>query len=85
MYGRSVPVVKAVASQTVVTPQGWRVNYVSKNDVRFLLKEIFQDKVHLRHGVQLSSDDVVIDVGANIGIFAAFAAENVGANVSLET
>lgn len=37
--------------------------------------EIFEDMMYLRHGITLSSDPIVFDVGANIGLFSLFVLE----------
>jgi FkbM family methyltransferase len=43
----------------------------SRAEVRLIYKEIFSEDCYFRHGIQLEEDDVVVDVGANIGMFAA--------------
>jgi FkbM family methyltransferase len=42
-------------------------------ETRFIHREIFEDRVYLQHGVTLDDDAVVVDVGANIGLFSVFA------------
>ncbi|MBC7628775.1 non-ribosomal peptide synthetase, partial [Ferruginibacter sp.] len=42
------------------------------NEIAFLYDEIFKDEVYLKHGIVLSSNSTVIDVGANIGFFSLF-------------
>lgn len=59
-------------------PNGLEIAYVSKPDVAFLYREVYEKQSYLQHGVTISPGDTVLDVGANIGIFAAFAAEKVG-------
>ena len=54
------------------------MQYVSKRDVAFLYAEIFEKRAYLQHGIELQEGDCVVDVGANIGLFAAFAADAVG-------
>lgn len=54
-----------------------KIAYVSKADVAFLFNEIEGKRCYLQHGVALAKGDTVIDVGANIGIFAAQAAREV--------
>lgn len=68
-------------ASSVRLPNGCVFRYVSKDDVRFLYKEIYTERGYLRHGIQLQQGDTVIDVGANIGLFSAFAAEAVGPEV----
>lgn len=47
----------------------------------FELQEIVESKVYLRHGVRVREGDTVLDVGANVGVAAAFFAEECGAGV----
>jgi len=42
--------------------------------VPFLYHEIFIEEVYTRHGVTLDPDSVVVDIGANIGLFGMYAA-----------
>ncbi|MFF1696435.1 FkbM family methyltransferase [Streptomyces sp. NPDC058257] len=46
-----------------------RVAGVSRTETDFLYREIFTDNAYLRHGVTLPERAVVLDVGANIGMF----------------
>ena len=66
------------ASKTCFLPDGRLVHFVSERDVAFLYREIFQKRAYLQHGIQLKEGDCVLDVGANIGLFTAFAASIVG-------
>ena len=45
----------------------------------YQLNEIVEDRTYLKHGVQVQSGDTVLDVGANVGVAAAFFAEECGA------
>jgi 2-polyprenyl-3-methyl-5-hydroxy-6-metoxy-1,4-benzoquinol methylase len=68
-------------------PSGLRIRHVSKPDVPFLYREVFEEQAYARHGVRLGPGDSVLDVGANIGMFALWAAERVapgGRVVALE-
>ena len=53
-------------------PNGSQVAHLSKNETDALYKEIFEDQSYLRHGIALSDESVVVDVGANIGMFSLF-------------
>ena len=44
------------------------------------MHEIFVDKLYLQEGVSILPGDIVLDVGANIGVFTLFAAKQ-GAQV----
>ncbi|WP_326693691.1 FkbM family methyltransferase [Streptomyces sp. NBC_01766] len=47
---------------------------VSRTETDFLYREIFTDNAYLRHGITLPDRAVVLDVGANIGMFTLRAA-----------
>lgn len=64
--------------RTCPLPTGENVAYLSKPDVAFLYREVFEKQSYLQHGVTISPGSTVLDVGANIGMFAAFAAQRVG-------
>jgi FkbM family methyltransferase len=49
-------------------------------ETRLILDEILVDKLYLQEGVSISPGDIVLDVGANIGVFALCAAKQ-GAQV----
>jgi amino acid adenylation domain-containing protein/FkbM family methyltransferase len=53
-------------------PNDLRVAHLNKNETDVLYKEVFEDESYLRHGVTLSDDSCVFDVGANIGMFSLF-------------
>jgi FkbM family methyltransferase len=42
----------------------------SRAEVEFIHQEIFRDDCYLRHAAELDDGDVVVDAGANIGMFA---------------
>ncbi|HEX4143247.1 MAG TPA: FkbM family methyltransferase [Pirellulales bacterium] len=69
----------ASAQQTVKsfqTPCGLTIAHLNKAETEFVYREIFQDRIYLRHGITLRDGDVVFDVGANIGLFTIFVEEN---------
>ena len=35
-------------------------------------REIFEDKIYLKHGIRIADGDCVFDVGANVGLFSLF-------------
>ncbi len=45
----------------------------------FQIQEIFEERTYLRHGITVGPGDTVLDVGANVGVAAAFFAEECGA------
>ncbi len=54
-------------------PNGMAVVQQNKSETDYLFKEIFEEAGYLRHGIELSDDACVFDVGANIGMFTLFA------------
>lgn len=53
-------------------PNGERVVHRHKYETDFLYREIFVDRVYLRHGIELPPGAHVVDVGGNIGLFSLF-------------
>ena len=49
-------------------------------EARAILHEICDDRLYLQSGVSISAGDVVVDIGANIGVFTLYAAKQ-GAQV----
>jgi FkbM family methyltransferase len=39
-------------------------------EINFIFREIFEDRCYERYGVTIGDGDVVLDIGANIGLFA---------------
>jgi 31-O-methyltransferase len=57
------------------------VTHPDPSQLWFQLAEIAGDRTYLRHGVRVQQGDVVLDVGANVGVAAAFFASQCGARV----
>ncbi|MEV7189327.1 FkbM family methyltransferase [Kitasatospora sp. NPDC093102] len=55
-------------------PDGRAIAEMHPNESRELYDEIVVRNQYLRHGLQVCDGDVVVDVGANVGVFALFAA-----------
>ncbi|MFD9064162.1 FkbM family methyltransferase [Kitasatospora purpeofusca] len=55
-------------------PDGRPIAEANANETRELYDEIVTRNLYLRHGLRLCDGDLVVDVGANIGMFALFAA-----------
>ncbi len=55
-------------------PNGLAVAHQNRNETEYLYQEIFGRHTYARHGIRLSEDAVVLDCGANIGMFTLFVA-----------
>ncbi|MBM0231729.1 FkbM family methyltransferase [Micromonospora sp. STR1_7] len=63
-------------TRTQRLPNGLVVRGINRNETEYLYKEIFEDLGYLPpDGVSLPDHPVIIDVGANIGMFTLFAAQ----------
>src|SRR5262249_43367047 len=56
----------------LVLPNGLLVTHVSEPQANGAFRELFEEEVYLRHGIDLPDGAVVLDVGANIGFFSLF-------------
>jgi amino acid adenylation domain-containing protein/FkbM family methyltransferase len=54
-------------------PDGAAVAHLNRNETDYIHREIFELQAYFRHGITLQDGDVVIDAGANIGLFTVFA------------
>lgn len=55
-------------------PNGMVIASRNPSETEFTYDEIFEQNSYLRHGVHLQDEAVIIDAGANIGMFSLFAA-----------
>ena len=53
---------------------GLEVVFQRRAELDHFFEDIFQAQTYLRHGLTIEAGDVVVDVGANIGMFTLFAA-----------
>jgi FkbM family methyltransferase len=53
-------------------PNGAAIAQLNKNETDYLYQEIFDRQIYLRHGITIRDGDCILDVGANIGLFALF-------------
>jgi len=56
--------------------QGLEIYHYNRAETQFVYKEVFENRVYLRHGIGLAKGDCVWDIGANIGLFTVFLQEN---------
>ena len=56
-------------------PNGWNIFAINDDETKFLYNEIFTDGVYEKYNFHLGSDPVILDVGANIGLFALYLKE----------
>jgi FkbM family methyltransferase len=61
-------------------PDGTRVFSVQPGEVRPLYQQVQE---YCRHGIRIKEGDIVFDVGANIGLFALWLRQSVGANLRI--
>ena len=64
----------------IVHPAIGEIYCINEGEARATLHEVFVDKLYFQEGVSILADDIVLDVGANIGVFTLFAAKQ-GAQV----
>ena len=55
-----------------VLPDGSPVAHLNKNETDYIYNEIFVLQAYLRHGITIDDGDVIVDAGANIGLFTVF-------------
>lgn len=53
-------------------PDGRAIAHARAQETDSLYKDIFGDRIYLQHGIELPEGSVVIDAGANIGLFTLF-------------
>lgn len=70
---RRQPLVGSTTLETSYLPNGLQVAQVNQYETDYLYREIFVDRCYGRHGITILDQDVVIDVGANIGMFSLYA------------
>ena len=55
-------------------PNGMAIAHLNTYETQYLYNEIFVEKTYLKQGIVLPEDAVVVDIGANIGMFSLFVA-----------
>lgn len=57
-------------------PNGLEIAHHSLSETKYVYREVFEDRVYFRHGINLAPGEAVFDIGANIGLFTMFVKEN---------
>ena len=58
--------------KTLILPNGEEIYYIDKLSALDIYEEIFIENDYLQFGINVNDDDVIFDVGANIGLFSRF-------------
>jgi amino acid adenylation domain-containing protein/non-ribosomal peptide synthase protein (TIGR01720 family)/FkbM family methyltransferase len=53
-------------------PNGMEVYSMNNAETNLTFQEIFEDKLYFRNGIYIGNNNVVVDVGANIGLFSIY-------------
>ncbi|MBD3213105.1 MAG: FkbM family methyltransferase [Candidatus Lokiarchaeota archaeon] len=57
----------------ICLPNGTTIYCIDELTALYVYDEIFVEKEYLKRGIEISNNDVIVDVGANIGLFSLFA------------
>ncbi len=71
-----------VAATEHTLPDGSLIDCMNPGETEIIYREIFDEKVYARHGIVVGDGDTVLDIGANIGLFALFVSRS-GARAKL--
>jgi FkbM family methyltransferase len=66
-----------MSTPTVTLPNGMKLAELNPHETKFLYDEIFVQEVYAAYGLQTPAGGLVLDIGANIGMFAYYIAEKV--------
>lgn len=55
-------------------PNGETIYYIDKLTAEYIYNEIYVDNIYLSHGIEVNDNDIIFDIGANIGLFSRFIA-----------
>eukprot|EP00884_Botryococcus_braunii_P016309 jgi/Botrbrau1/3361/Bobra.0337s0002.1 len=79
--GSSLLDLEKLDARTVRFPGGLTIWSCSPREATHIWEEIYQHRCYARHGVHVPPEGVVVDVGANIGLFSIWASEGRGGGV----
>jgi FkbM family methyltransferase len=55
-------------------PNGEIISYIDKLTALDVYNEVYVESEYFRHGLQLNDNDIIFDIGANIGLFSRYIA-----------
>jgi FkbM family methyltransferase len=61
--------------KTLMLPNGEKIFYIDKLSALDIYEEIYVEKDYLQFGVKVNDNDIIFDIGANIGLFSRFIAQ----------
>tara|TARA_R110002124_G_scaffold81978_1_gene215508 strand:- start:140 stop:2812 length:2673 start_codon:yes stop_codon:yes gene_type:complete len=83
---KQLKVIKNQADQKQIPlmclPNGLPIFYLNIDEVNYMYDELFIQNNYLKNGITINDNDVIFDVGANIGMFSIFAS-NVAKNLNI--
>ena len=56
-------------------PNGETIFFIDKFTTEYVYNEIYLDNVYLQHGISIKDNDIIFDVGANMGIASLYFAQ----------
>jgi FkbM family methyltransferase len=78
---RSPPTTRRSPPSDAIEALRARLRHYDPSQLAFQLVEIAGERTYLRHGIEVGAGAVVLDVGANVGVAAAFFATECGAGL----
>ena len=63
-----------IIMKQLTLPNGDKIYYIDKLTAIDIYEEIYVENEYLRHGLEVKDNDIIFDVGANIGLFSRFIA-----------
>jgi FkbM family methyltransferase len=61
--------------KTLTLPNGDKIYYIDKLSALDIYEEIYLENDYLKFGINIKDNDVIFDIGANIGLFTRFIAQ----------
>lgn len=60
------------STELLTLPNSMKCFYINRSETEFIYNEIFEEKIYDRKKIILNDGDVVVDAGANIGLFTMY-------------